>query len=160
MNKGDYEHEIVKFDWSIYSGPDYYEPKNVPLALLELINLENEEDNNAVYNSVLSAVGNNHGGTYYPVIERAIKYIIGTALGSEFEVARNCSLNMLIDLYATFDAEICKYTKITFEDLEKVVSNEIEEIKPELISILNYSKESSRNKELASDLLACIDEID
>jgi len=158
MNIQMYKIEIIEFDWSTYSGPEYYKPENVPQTLIELLELDDENLNSSVYNKVLFAIGNNHGGTYYPAIEKALKYIIATALNGNSEIARSCSLNILIDLYASFDPELGNYNYISFEELKVKVKQEIESISFDLEAFSSNLIESSRNKNLAIELLECINE--
>ena len=151
--------KIEAMDWTQYSGPDHYEPDEVPQALNKLIYLQNEEHRSKTYNSVLSAIGNNHAGTYYPAVIEAIKIIIDVALKSDMEVARNCSLNIMMDLYCTFCPEMGTYNKCTHDELETIVKAEVESTRKRLAIAHSDKNESQRNRRLAGELIEAINEL-
>ena len=150
--------EINRIDWKLFSGPEHYEPDRVSGALSSLISLKKESLSNKVYNNVLFAIGNNHAGTYYPAAQKALKYIIQTAISGNTEIAKNCALDMLIDLYASFYPEIGNYNLATSEELEQKVLNIIEASEEEFRNFINNELESSRNRQLAKELLDYIAE--
>jgi len=160
MNVAQYKEEIATYAWSNYAGPTYYEPTEVIEALIALITLDREDLNQATYDKVLFAIGNNHAGTYYPVIEKALTYIINVARHSASEVARNCSFAVLIDLYASFEPELGSYNKITADELENKVKKAIESMQDSLRAIRHSISESDRNKQLVSALLDLINEVE
>jgi len=153
-----YIDKLNALDWNQYSGPEYYDSEEVHGALLQLITLSLESENTNVYNRVLFAVGNNHGGTYYPAILGALEFIVSVAVSHETEIARNCALNMLIDIYASFEAEMGAYKLISEQELNEWVKSQIESVKPELVKNCSKSMESSRNKGLAMELIECMEE--
>ena len=157
MNIKNIQNEIDRIDWKSFSGPEYYEPDRVYSALISLISLKEESLNNKVYNNVLVAIGNNHAGTYYPAVQKALKYIIQTAISGNTEIAKNCALNILIDLYASFCPEIGNNNLATAEELEQKVLNIIEASKENLNNFINNELESFRNIQLAKELLNYID---
>ncbi len=53
-------------NWSDFVGPAAYDPSRVEQALAELSHADSHDAAQSAYNSVLSAVGNNHAGTMYP----------------------------------------------------------------------------------------------
>ena len=118
--------KVNSIDWTKYSGPKYYDPLKARDAMLKLVVLSEESQNNATYNEVLFAIGNNHGGTYYPAIQGALKIITSVALSHEVEVARNCALEILIDIYASFDAEVDHYPYLSEEELERLFISKLE----------------------------------
>ncbi len=158
MNTEEVLNEIVREGWASFRGPQYYRPDKVADALTSLILLKHTSQENSVYNNVLSAVGNNHGGTYYPVAELALKYILITATTGNSEIARNCALDILFDLYATFVPEIGSYHSITEKDLERRVKQIIASSKGDFNDIISNSSESGRNKSLIKELLDCFEE--
>ena len=150
--------EINRIDWKSFSGPEHYEPDRVSDALSNLISLKKESLSDKVYNNVLFAIGNNHAGTYYPAVQKALKYIIQTAISGNTEITKNCALNILIDLYASFYPEIGNYNLATIEELEQKVLNIIEASKEKFNNFINNELESSRNRQLAKELLDYIAE--
>lgn len=160
MNKEQYINEILSKDWSIYSGPEYYEPQKVPKAIIDLISLNLEDSYDQVYNNFLFAIGNNHAGTYYPAILGTLKYIIEIALNNDPDMAisRACALNILIDLYCSFGAEVGDYKNLSHKELEIIVTRDIESMLPKLVLLANNSTIDDRTKQLAINLQKCINE--
>jgi len=78
-------------------------------------------------------------------------------MSHQAEIARNCALNMLIDIYAAFEAEIGAYPLMNEQELNEWVKSQVESVKPELVKISTRNLESSRNKELAMELIECIE---
>ncbi len=117
MNKDLLISEVNNIDWPSYAGPDYYDYKSVPVTLRRLILLNEENNFDSVYNSVLFAIGNNHCGSYYPAIIDALPIIFTVATTGDSEISRNCALLILTDLYRSFCPEIGQYDKITEDKL-------------------------------------------
>ena len=148
--------KVSSINWPQYSGPEYYNAMKVPEALYQLVRLDREENRDATYNIVLNAIGNNHCGTYYPAVIDAINFIIDTALNNDSEVARNCALDMMIDLYCTFSPELGSYNFLSFDEVEKAFTSKFEFVLDKLKILSTSNTESTRNKKLAEEL---VDEI-
>lgn len=151
--------KINSINWTQYSGPEYYNAEKVPEALCELAHLDKQENLNETYNMVLNAIGNNHSGTYYPVVVDAIDFIIDTALNNDSEVARNCALDMMTDLYCTFSPELGSYNCLSFDEVERAVTSQIEFVLDKLETLCISNSESTRNKKLAGELVDEINEL-
>ena len=61
------------FDWTAVPGPKWYRPSDVPSALRALAS--NPEGRGDVTSQALFAFGNNHAGTYYPVVLPALPFL-------------------------------------------------------------------------------------
>jgi hypothetical protein len=144
--------QIKIVDWNEYLGPECYEPSKVTRAFTKFIELNDDNDSENTYDDVMFSVGNSHGGTYYPAMAKAISFIIKTALQSELEVARNCALGMLIDIYCSFGPELGTYCKLTLEELEKKIKSEVESHKALFLENSVSEVESDRNKLLSKEL--------
>ncbi len=118
--------QINQIDWNEYIVFEYCNKEKAISAIRSLINLKNESEKNKTYNDVLYTVGNNHRGTYYPMIKEILPIIINLAEKSEFEIVRNCSLEVIIDLYC-FEPELYSYNKISHEDLLSFVKTIIQQ---------------------------------
>jgi hypothetical protein len=127
---------------------------DVASALSRLCGLSQEDRKAGTYNEVLSAIGNNHGGTYYPTAMSALSTIITIAKQGASEVARNCAMNILFDLYACFEADAGNNDEICKQELEKFVQENIEAFAQEAVPL----SESDRNKKLRKELCECIQE--
>jgi len=150
--------QIKSVDWDKFKGVEYYKPSDVGPALIALVNLVDENCNEDIYNQVLFAIGNNHGGTYYSAIQDALRFILITAIDGNSEVSRNCSLEMLTDIYCAFGPELTKETFHLYDKFQSNVKREIEECYSQLLELANSVNESQRNRKLASDLVEFIDD--
>lgn len=157
-----YRKEIAAVDWDKYNGSIYYNPDKVASALTSLA-LVQEESSEGIYtiegteppvlllnakieNDLLYTVGNNHSGSYYPVVQKALPFIIQIALNGNHEVARNCAINALIELYyfspENDSTELSRFVK---ETIEKTIRENKE-------NFTKFSDDYSRNKSVIADL--------
>lgn len=135
--------------WDAYNGPAYYSPEKAASSLLGLVKLRNEADKWPVYHSVLSGIGNNHAGTYYPAVLKALPLLLQLLKNSEEEVLRNCTLEIITELYCSFDPDPGTFTAFTATELSDFVRTTIK------VNIQEYVRdESRRNKTLLDELLA------
>ena len=154
---------IENIKWDDYPAPEWNEAGTVSSSLLALASLSDGNAENETYNRVLFALGNNHGGTYYPIVIPAVAFIIEIAEQGRSHVSRKCSLDILIDLISSFDAEI-EYEIIPDNvgnrvNLEDVLAVKVYDAKEVFEHIANDSSESSINRQLATDLLECLADI-
>ena len=112
--------EIAKVDWSSFNGPSMYDAKAVPLALYSLIDLDNSSKAEAVGNMLISALGNNHAGVYYPVVLKALDYIIAVANCGSNDISKICALAVLNDLYY-FEPEVEGFSTCAADELKEAV---------------------------------------
>ncbi|MCG7499206.1 hypothetical protein MHO82_20275 [Vibrio sp. Of7-15] len=150
--------EIKSIDWEKYKDIEYYKPNDVAPALIALVSLDDESINEDVYNQVLFAIGNNHGGTYYSAIKEALRFILITAIEGSYEVSKNCALEILTDIYCAFVPELTQETFHLYGQLKSDVQKDIEEFYPKFFELANLVGESQRNRKLASDLVGFIDD--
>ena len=105
--------DVNSINWHSYCREDY-QPERVPISLIALARADQESKegiyqragtevdlllNAKIKSDVMFAVGNDHRGTYYPVARRALPFVIQIALYGFHVVARNCAINILIDLF-------------------------------------------------------------
>lgn len=84
-----------------YPQPDWNNADSVSLALEAVLNANDEKSSQAAYNKLLYSVGNNHAGTYYPVV-LAIFSDIEKILGSGENWPQHTIIEVLIDLFTSF----------------------------------------------------------
>jgi len=114
--------------------------------------------NPSISHDVLSAIGNDHGGTYYPVVCEALPFIFQVALFGNHLVARNSAINILIDLYyfgpeATPDGEREKLLNFVRISIKTVISENRD-------NFVKFSSENPGNESLIETLLSLIDKND
>jgi hypothetical protein len=149
--------DVKSIDWNKYKYRAYNSPQNVCDTLVSLAIAENEEENRkgdvllapAVYNDVLSAIGNNHAGTYYPVALEALPFILKVALYGNHEISRNCAINILNELFffTSEDGDL---------ELDKRIKIEIANHKENFIELSHVDE---KNSELLNDFVECINEV-
>ncbi|WP_154224791.1 hypothetical protein [Marinicella rhabdoformis] len=111
---------IKKIDWEEYSGSPWYKPEDVSPALMKLATLSDTGEANCVGHMVLSTIGNDHAGTYYPAIQAALDIIIAIAEQADNQISKMCALGILDDLIS-FEPDIEGYSKISAEQLDSWV---------------------------------------
>jgi len=160
---------ISTINWHYYNDEFYY-PERVSISLLALAYAdqelkegiylradENYEKVNLLLNAkissdVLFAIGNNHRGTYYPVVREALPFIIQIALHGNHIVAINCAINILIDLYYFCSDDGSK-------ELESFVKETIRTtIKENKSYFQQLSIEDPRHKSLIGSVMGIIDD--
>jgi len=111
--------------------------------------LRSRSDCYGVYNSVLFAIGNNHAGTYYPVAQEALCFILQVALHGNSEISRNCAINILWELFFFVPENGA-------DELEEIVKREIANHKDEFLK-LSYI--DNKNSILLNEFVETISEI-
>jgi hypothetical protein len=116
--------KIEKVDWGRYSGSPWYKPEEVAPVLKRLADLAQKDQAENIGHMVLSTIGNDHAGTYYPAIESALDIVIAIAEQTENLVSKQCALGVLYDL-TCFNADMEGYSKGNAQELEKWVRNKL-----------------------------------
>jgi len=116
--------EISNVDWAGFNGPSMYDANAVPSALHSLLELDDSNKSEEVGNNLISALGNNHAGVYYPVALNAFDYIIQIANSTESKTCRMCALAVLNDFYY-FEPDVEGYSECTAEELKKIIKRKL-----------------------------------
>jgi len=153
-------------DWRNFAG-SMYEPERVADSLTSLA-LADQESKEGVYqiegveadlllnakiaSDVMFAIGNDHSGTYYPAVCEALPFIIQVAIFGNHLVARNCAINILIDLYY-----FCPEDESA--DLEELVKDAIRAaIIENRKNFTEFAINSESNRSLIDGLLEIVDD--
>ena len=173
MHLKQYEKEVLSVDWSEFTDNRWYKPAKVAPALIALaqadiymqadicMKLFDPETtdvllNTANSNRVLFAIGNDHAGTYYSAVRKALPFIIQVALDGNHRVARNVAINCLVDLYyfcADIDSDCDR------EELQKYVKTQIEEvIRKNRSGFVQFAEAHPENKTLMRSVFGIIGE--
>lgn len=154
--------EIQAVDWHVFEDA----PKT--LIALALANQESTENiyqieginvdlllNARITSDVLFAIGNNHRGTYYPISRKALPFIVQIALYGNHVVARNCAINILIDLFYfcpdVFYKEDDELECFIKETIRTAITDNRE-------AFTQFELDDKRNKSLVEGLMAIVDE--
>jgi hypothetical protein len=141
---------IDEVDWTNYDQPEWNEPNSVPSALLALAMCENED----VYTRLLSALGNNNAGTYFPVAIPAVT-ILGIVV-SRGEVCARMPALCVLEEYAA--GSFCP--EPTYKELFGEMRKKLVGLRPIISEIVSH--ESVRDlgeRELAKELLDALDKL-
>lgn len=141
--------KVNSTDWQNYDDPEYFRyrydgicsfAQTVPSLLIALAALDNESDElNDLNGQIRFAVGNDHRGTYYPVIREVLPFIVEVALFGNHVEARASAICVMEDWYF-FDPEI--YPKNDSNDL---LENELLEFVETTIRNLMEYRENLMN---------------
>lgn len=94
---------IENVRWDLETQPSW-NAKGEVAAALRALSLASPETGDEAYSRMLYALGNNHAGTYYPVVLAAVPFL-GAILRDGGPTARLRTLEMLIDLVGSFEPE-------------------------------------------------------
>jgi len=165
-----------KFDYTELSNRRYdgiYSfAQTVPTSLIALALVDKESDellyieglerfglkrtdfiaNAPIDSNIKFAIGNEHRGTYYPIILEVLPFIVEVALLGNHVVSRTCAINTLIDLYHFYpddgSEEMLNFVKKTIEDV----------IVEHRENFIKFAESDMRNKTLIEDLLCIVEE--
>jgi hypothetical protein len=115
--------------------PPENEPGTLADAFRALIAASNEPQSDEAYQRVLWAVGNDHAGTYFPVVLPAIS-TFGLVLRKGSPWAQLTALEVLIDWYCAFVPEV-GHELFQGESLAKLVKQEVEALAPDVDLLSN-----------------------
>ena len=85
--------------WGHYAQPEWNKPNSIAEALAKVVRADP-----GAYNSLLYAVGNNHAGTYYPVLLAVLPFLEEILHVGE-PASQRVALCVLDDLFASFQPE-------------------------------------------------------
>jgi len=161
MDIMNFKAEVQAIDWR---GLEDVPTKLIELALatqeskdcihqIEGVNVDFLSNAN-VTNGVMSAIGNDHSGVYYAVARDALPFIIQVALFGNHMVARNCAINLLIDLFYFYP------NNPSDEDLRIFVRKTIKNTIVENMDNFNsFASKDTRNNSLICSLFEIADEM-
>jgi hypothetical protein len=125
MNIRKIKDEILSINWSVYNGPEYYDPYNVADTLISLLELKDIKQAEEIGRRVISAIGNDHAGTYYPAVLSALDIIISIEKEPNNKTRKICANSILNNLYY-FEPEIGSYSGCTSTQLKEFANNKLE----------------------------------
>jgi hypothetical protein len=94
---------IGEVRWDLEAQPSS-NTKDEVVSALRALSLASPETADEAYSRMLYALGNNHAGTYYPVVLAAVPFL-GAILRDGGATARLRTLDVLIDLVGSFEPE-------------------------------------------------------
>lgn len=144
--------------WSALAQPEWNVPDEVPRSLRALAASDSLQTADTAYQRVLYAIGNNHAGTYYPVVLPVLAFL-GEILREGSDWSRVATLDVLIDLLTSFAPEpgheLVRSPEGDDRDLRVLVFREAAALET-CIRPLADTGDSQRVRELAGELLAIL----
>jgi hypothetical protein len=104
MNLDDLKAAIDGADWEHFPGPEYYDPQRARRSLYRLLATVDEAQSWKAYTEVLSGIGNDHRGSFYPAALAAVPLLVRIAAAG-LEWPRFGALQVLTDLLISFGPE-------------------------------------------------------
>lgn len=131
-------------------------PGEVAAALKSLAFAESDGAATEAYHRVLFAVGNDHRGSYFPIVLDAVPYL-GEILATGTDRVRARTLDVLIDLVGSFgpDAEVESQDEFRPDYLPMLLKARVENLRP-IIESLTEGTAAPDVQALALDLLECL----
>jgi hypothetical protein len=149
--------QIDSSAWGQYAQPEWNDPRSVAAALAHAATAVDAASCASAYDRVLYALGNNHAGTYYPVVLAALP-VFESLLNSQSLWAQRCALCILDDLFASFCPEPGFESASLgggVEDVEAAFRAGVRAFRP-LLEVLTM--QAGPNAQVASELLLLIRE--
>jgi hypothetical protein len=150
--------KIKNVDWGAYSQPYWNKADSVANALRSVIYAYDEASSMASYGELLSATGNNHGGSYFPVLLPVIPFLEEILrVGNPWSA--NAVLNALCDLFASF------YPEPGYEEVEVAPGQKVQVeavFKEKVLGLRSLVEHHAHNNQFGSacakELLSILDE--
>jgi hypothetical protein len=145
---------VDRIEFSRRQRPSHAVPGETSAALKALAFAESDAAAERAYHRVLFAVGNDHCGSYFPIVLDAIPYL-GEILRGGTPHARARALDVLIDLVGSFgpDPDVVTQDGVRPDDLPDLLRERIEGFRPTL-EILRADPSAPHVQALARDLLS------
>lgn len=91
-------------NWSLWPQPERNKPTTIQAVLRDASRVDSLLEQRDAYNEIMFAVGNNHGGTFYPVVLPALPFF-QVMLRDGNELVKEMVLDVLTDLAGSFFPE-------------------------------------------------------
>lgn len=140
-------------DSHAYPQPEWNGPDSVSAALGDVMQAHDEKSSSSAYNRLLYALGNNHAGTYFPVV-LAVMPALEEILRSGKPWPQHTVLEALIDLLTSFQPDPA-HDIFQGASLSSALRERIHALKPLLGSLTTDNPMTNKS---AQDLLHCLDE--
>ncbi len=140
-------------NYHAYPQPEWNDPGSVSAALGDVTQAHDKKSSSSAYNRLLYALGNNHAGTYFPVV-LAVMPVLEEILRSGKPWPQHTVLEALIDLLTSFQPDPAHGT-FQGASLSAALRERILALKPLLGSLTTDNPMTNKS---ARDLLHCLDE--
>jgi hypothetical protein len=153
--------DLDRIEWESRAQPEGNAATTVSAAIRKLAAVSSQEAAAWAYDEFLYAVGNNHRGTYYPVVLETIPFI-GRILESHDSWARMAVLDIIIDLVGSFAPEpgyeIVEQPGGKSENLRALLRASVAELSSVLVRLSRDSQQPGGVQRLAREALELLAE--
>jgi hypothetical protein len=145
--------------WPDYTQPEWNTETSVADALSSVWSATDPVSSSAAYSELLYAVGNNHAGTYYPVLLAVVPFMEGLLrTGGPWSV--RTVLDVLIDLLASFEPapgyDTFEDTAGTWRNLADSFEESVHRLRP---SVEHIATGGGLNADIARELISLVDDV-
>lgn len=140
-------------DYDAYPQPEWNGPGSVSAAMEDVMQAHDEQSSSSAYNRLLYAVGNNHAGSYFPVV-LAVMPGLEEILRSGKSWPQHAVLEALIDLLTSFQPDPA-HGIFQGASLSAALRERIRALKPLLGTLTTDNPMTNKS---AHDLLHCLNE--
>ena len=153
--------ELDSIPWASLPQPSWNGPTAVPDAIRRLAALKTGEDARRAYDDFLYAVGNNHAGTYFPVVLHTLPFL-EEILRSPPGLAQQTTLDVLVDLLGSFAPDPGHQVVGTSTGksvaLQKLVREGVARFADVIATLARSGSPEAPTRRLAEALLECLSE--
>jgi hypothetical protein len=139
--------------WHSLSQPSWNKPATVPESIRGLAAATSEHGALGAYNDFLYAVGNNHAGTYFPVVVQTLPFL-EEILRHGGARAREVTLDVLVDLTGSFQPELTEGAA----ELRALVRHDVARFADVIKALAASASPESKTYQLASEVLEILAE--
>lgn len=144
--------------WESKIQPAWNNARALPDALRNIGAAESGDAAAGAYHEFLYAIGNNHAGTYYPVVLDTVPFLASFLEANES--SRETVLDIVIDLLGSFGPEV-GYEVVdtgdgTTVDLRVLLHRSMASLRPKLEALSSDASSPTRTREMARDALALL----
>ena len=95
MDKASALELLNQMEWDKYKAPKFYDPIAAKEVMLKLISITDPRDHPDICHEVQSTIGNDHGGTYYPIVFDLLDFLMLLEAGFVHKAVRDASYAIL-----------------------------------------------------------------
>ncbi len=150
---------LTKVAWASLPQPGSNAPDEAPKALLAVANAADKQSAERAYHKLLYAAGNNHDGSYYPIVLFMLP-VLERIIRDQANWPAFAALNALIDLYCSFSPhsgyEAFVDSSGAVKEVEPALRSAVLRLRPLLEEIVADTETGVERRAAAQELLETI----
>jgi hypothetical protein len=147
---------VDRIERSPLQRPEHVREGEVVAALRALAFASSDDAAQKAYHRVLYAVGNDHCGSYFPIVLDVVPFL-GEILAEGSQWARAGALDVLVDLLGSFgpDQDVAEGGPARPEELPAVLCARVEQLRPTLEQLV-ADRSAPDVQRLAKEVIECL----